>query len=72
MSDGGRQVGAPSRWMVAPCPGKLWGGGGCKERAKRRQTVKYGGAIGVRSRGGKEIQKKFETGGAGGGYNKLL
>ena len=51
-SGGRRQVGAPSRWMVTLHPVELGRRSGCKERAKRRQRVKYGGAIGVRYRGG--------------------
>ena len=51
---GGRRLGSPSRWVVALRPGELVEGGeeGCKDKVKRHQTVKYGGAIGVRSGGG--------------------
>ena len=41
-SGGGQQVGAPSRWMVAPRLGELGGGSGRKEISNRRQRVKYG------------------------------
>ena len=72
-SGGGRRVGLPSRWIVAPCLGELGDRGGCKEISKRRQRVKYGEAIGFRSGGEKTaIQNTVETGGAVGGYNKLV
>ena len=67
-SGGGRRVGALPRWMVSPCPGELGRRSGCKERSKRRLRLKYGVAIGVRSRGlGTEIHNTVETVGAGGG-----
>ena len=41
-------MGAPSRWIVAPCPGELGGINVCKEREKHPKRMKDGGAIGVR------------------------
>ena len=60
---GGRRVGAPSRWMVAPRPGDLGGVGRCKDRAKRHRRVKD--VVGPWGR--TEIHNTVEMGGAGGG-----
>ena len=67
-SGGGRRLGAPSRWMVAPCPGELGGITECKEREKQCRRVKNGEETVVRSGVGEtEIQNTVETGGAEGG-----
>ena len=64
-------MGAPSRWIVAPCPGELGGINVCKEREKHPKRMKDGGAIGVRYVEGGGGITQLKQGGRGEAVIKL-